>query len=85
MQIAIDVKDVAIADKILSYLKSFKQDISVDTVDDMPTNTYLNSKQFLKDKVSLENTLQNITSKKTTLNEVDDTFWDDMDKVIAGA
>ncbi len=85
MQIAIDVKDVAVADKILSYLKSFKQDVSVNTMDDMPTDAYLNSKQFLKDKVSLENTLQNITSKKTTLSDVDDNFWDDMDKVIVGA
>ena len=86
MQIAINVDDTTIADKILDYLKGFKQNITIETLNNKEvSDTYLNSQQYVKDKISLETTLENITSQKTTLSKIDNKFWDDMDKVIESA
>ena len=86
MQIAIDVEDSAVAHKILDYLKKFKEKVNVQTLDSSgELNTYLKSEQFRKDRDSLHDTLDNIKSGKTPLSKIDDTFWDDMDKVIDSA
>ncbi|MFA6136998.1 MAG: hypothetical protein WC667_02815 [Sulfurimonas sp.] len=86
MQIAINVNDSTIAEKILDYLKSFKKDVTIETYNDADTlKSYMNTQQFQEERDSLHETLSNIKSEKTTLREVDDNFWNDMDKVIVSA
>ena len=82
MQIAIDVEDATVAQKILQYLQTFKKDVKVHTLD---TTKYLSSKQFKQDQKKLHKTLENIKSGSTQLTALDDSFWDDMDKVIESA
>ena len=82
MQIAIDVEDATVAQKILQYLQTFKKDVKVHTLD---TTKYLSSKQFEQDQNKLHKTLENIKSGSTQLTALDDSFWDDMDKVIESA
>ena len=81
MQIAIDVEDATVAQKILQYLQSFKNDVKVHTLD----TANLSSKQFEQDQNKLQKTLENIKSGDTQLAVLDDSFWDDMDKVIESA
>ena len=86
MQIAINVNDSTIAEKILDYLKSFKKDVTIETYNDADAlKSYMNTQKFQDNRNSLHETLSNIKSRKTTLHEVDDNFWNDMDKVIASA
>jgi len=85
MQIAINVNDGTVANQILAYLKNFKEDVFVETLEDAVFETYLRSTQFIKDRDRLHKTLADVTSEQTTLSLVDDKFWDDMDKVIESA
>ena len=82
MQIAIDVEDATVAQKILHYLHTFKKDVTVHTLD---PEKYLNSQQFEQDQNRLHKTLENIKRGSTQLTSLDDSFWDDMDKVIESA
>ena len=82
MQIAIDVEDASVAQKILQYLQTLKKDVKVHTLD---TEKYLASKQFGQDQKKLHKTLENIQNNPTSLMTLDDSFWDDMDRVIESA
>lgn len=77
MQIAIDVNDNSIANKILDFLNDFKKEISITTSKDDET--------FLKNRESLQKIYKNITSSEQTLQKIDDDFWDEMDSVIKNA
>lgn len=85
MQIAINVNDKTVASQILAYLKNFKEDVFVETLEDAAFETYLRSTQFIKDRDRLHKTLADVRSEQTTLSLVDDKFWDDMEKVIESA
>ncbi len=77
MQIAINVNDSSIANKILDFLNDFKKEISITTSKD--------DEAFLKNRESLHNIYKNITSSEQTLQKIDDDFWDEMDSVIKNA
>jgi len=86
MQIAINVHDTTIANKILAYLKKFKDnEVVIETLEDSSFSNYQQSEQFQKDRDSLHQTLQEVISEPSTLLEVDAKFWSDMDKVIESA
>lgn len=62
MQIAIDVNDSSIANKILTYLSDFKNDIDVTSFDGNNFDI-----QFQKDKKTLSKQVNDYKTGKTTL------------------
>lgn len=81
MQIAIDVNDTTIADKILDYLKSFKKDVKIETYDeDSLLKSYQNSKQFTKDRELLHSRLDEYKNNHSSFTEITDNFWLDTEK-----
>jgi hypothetical protein len=86
MQIAINVDDKNIAKQILDLLKTFKNDIKIETSnDDFSIEDYQKSELFQKDKTELNQIFYDVQSNKSSLSPVDDTFWDNMDKLIQRA
>ena len=86
MQIAINVDDKNIAKQILDLLKTFKNDIKIETSnDDISIEDYQKSELFQKDKAELNQIFYDVQSNKSSLSPVDDTFWDNMDKLIQRA
>lgn len=86
MQIAINVNDKNIAKQILDLLKTFKNDIKIETSnDDFSMEDYQKSELFQKDKAELNQIFYDVQSNKSSLSPVDDAFWDNMDKLIQRA
>ena len=77
MHIAIDVNDPSVAQKILHYLKSFKNEIAVDAFE--------NDEEFEKNKQSLHTIYNSIKNSPENLHALDNDFWDEMDSAIKNA
>ncbi|MFA5455225.1 MAG: hypothetical protein WC272_07890 [Sulfurimonas sp.] len=77
MQIAINVNDASIANKILDFLSNFKKDVDITTFRDDET--------FIKNRESLQKIYSDVASKSKNLEKIDDNFWDEMDNVIKNA
>ena len=77
MQIAINVNDASIANKILDFLSNFKKDVDITTFKDDET--------FIKNRESLQKIYSDAASKSKNLEKIDDNFWNEMDNVIKNA
>jgi hypothetical protein len=77
MQIAINVNDASIANKILDFLSNFKKDVDITTFRDDET--------FIKNRESLQKIYSDVASKSKNLEKIDDNFWNEMDNVIKNA
>lgn len=77
MQIAINVNDASIANKILDFLSNFKKDVDITTFKDDET--------FIKNRESLQKIYSDVASKSKNLEKIDDNFWNEMDNVIKNA
>lgn len=77
MQIAINVNDASIANKILDFLSNFKKDVDI--------TTFKDDEAFIKNRESLQKIYSDVTLQNQTLEKIDDNFWDEMDNVIKNA
>lgn len=77
MHIAIDVNDASVANKILDFLNGFKGEVKITASKE--------DEKFFSDRESLQNIYKNVTASQHNVKEIDDSFWDAMDKVIRNA